>query len=459
MAKLVTIGDSLTQGFSSFAISRTDQSYPALLARALGLSPTAFRQPDFRGAGGLPLNLEQVVRRIQAKVGPQVSLLEWPAALVEVTRVLNEVEEYWERGPGSLPGPDETFHNLAVWGFEAGDAYALDAGSCQRALAGTQRNWLEAPSQPRLRTGVRVLNPAHLATRSADTQLSIAERIKQRDGSIEHLIVWLGANNALGTVVALDTEPETNVAPGPRSGNLLWSPKAFEEEYALVARRAAAIGADKVFVATVPHVVIPPLTHGFMSDRGPLPPDQIHYDHYIYTFGSEATFDAERDPNLTKAQAQKIDGYIDEYNDVVKRHAEHHGFHVVDICGVLDRLAYRRNHDRPTYVLPPPLADLDVRFFRTDGRGKRIQGGLFGLDGIHPTACGYAIIAHEFIQVMRQAGCVIDDLDFARVREQDALVSDPPAALDDVRSLLEWLERHFHVLRFLDTRGLVERVV
>ena len=34
MAKLVTIGDSLTQGFSSFAISRTDQSYPALLARA-----------------------------------------------------------------------------------------------------------------------------------------------------------------------------------------------------------------------------------------------------------------------------------------------------------------------------------------------------------------------------------------------------------------------------------------
>src|SRR5688500_15720776 len=122
MAKLVTIGDSLTQGFSSFAISRTDQSYPALLARALGLAGADFKQPDFRGAGGLPLNLEHLLRRVQAKVGAQVALLEWPAALVEVTRVLQEVEEYWERGPGSLPAPDEMFHNLAVWGFEAGDA-------------------------------------------------------------------------------------------------------------------------------------------------------------------------------------------------------------------------------------------------------------------------------------------------------------------------------------------------
>jgi hypothetical protein len=41
-----------------------------------------------------------------------------------------------------------------------------------------------------------------------------------------------------------------------------------------------------------------------------------------------------------------------------------------------------------------------VRFFRTDARGKRTAGGLFGLDGIHPTACGYAIIAQEFIEVM-----------------------------------------------------------
>lgn len=60
---------------------------------------------------------------------------------------------------------------------------------------------------------------------------------------------------------------------------------------------------------------------------------------------------------------------------------------------------------------------------------------------------------------MRRAGSVIDDVDFAHVRAQDSLVSDPPGALDDVRILLEWLERNFHVLRFLDTRGLVERVV
>ena len=69
------------------------------------------------------------------------------------------------------------------------------------------------------------------------------------------------------------------------------------------------------------------------------------------------------------------------------------------------------------------------------------------------------VIAHEFSQVMRQSGTVLDDIDFARVRREDRLVAEPPGTLDDIRTLLEWLERHFHVLRFLDTRDLVGRVV
>jgi lysophospholipase L1-like esterase len=458
MAKLVTIGDSLTQGFSSFAIHRTDQSYPALIARALHLAPHDFRQPDFRGAGGLPFNLETALRSLKDAVGAKVSALEWPKAILAVTRYLNEVEQYWERGPGSQPAPDEIFHNLAVWGFEAGDAYGLQAGMCAEALGDSKPDWFQPPSQPRLRTGLSVLNPARTAQRATDTQLSLAERIKEQDGAIEHLVVWLGANNCLGTVVALEVKPETDRAPGPRSGNLLWSPRAFAEEYSQVAKRVAAIGAQKVFVATVPHVVIPPLTHGFMADGGPLPEGEIHYDHYIYTFGSERDFDPHRDPNLSKADAAKIDGYIDEYNHIVRRHAELNGWHVVDICQMLDRLAWRRNHGKPSYPLPDALRDLDVRFFRTDQQGRRSQGGLFGLDGIHPTACGYAIIAHEFIQAMRASGTTIDDLDFAKVRREDSLVSDPPQTIDDVRGFLERLERRFHLLRFIDTRELVERV-
>ncbi len=458
MAKLVTIGDSLTQGFSSFAIHRTDQSYPALIARALQLTTQQFLQPDFRGAGGLPFNLESALRRVQDAVGPRVSVLEWPQAILEATRYLNEVEEHWERGAGAQPAADEVFHNLAVWGFEAGDAYGLDAGMCARALRGTKPDWFQPPSHPRLRTGLAVLNPARTAQRATDTQLSLAERIKAQDGAIEHLVVWLGANNCLGTVVALDMKPETDRAPGPRSGNLLWTPRAFAEEYSQVVERVVALGADKVFVATVPHVVIPPLTHGFMSSGGELPPGEVHYDHYIYTFDSKKDFDPNKDPNLSKADAARIDGYIDEYNHVIRRHAELNGWHLVDICQMLDRLAWRRNHGKPSYPLPEALRDLDVRFFRTDGQGRRIEGGLFGLDGIHPSACGYSLIAQEFIQVIRASGTTIEDVDFAKVRREDSLVSDPPQTIDDVRAFLEQLERRFHLLRFIDTRELVERV-
>ncbi|MBR7678939.1 hypothetical protein KDA82_39565, partial [Streptomyces daliensis] len=49
--RLVTIGDSLTQGFQSGAVFLTDLSYPALIARELGCADT-FRCPSYNGRGG-----------------------------------------------------------------------------------------------------------------------------------------------------------------------------------------------------------------------------------------------------------------------------------------------------------------------------------------------------------------------------------------------------------------------
>lgn len=51
---LVTIGDSLTQGFQSGCISRTDISYPALIAHAMKWN---FTYPKFPNEEALPLNL------------------------------------------------------------------------------------------------------------------------------------------------------------------------------------------------------------------------------------------------------------------------------------------------------------------------------------------------------------------------------------------------------------------
>jgi GDSL-like Lipase/Acylhydrolase len=449
MPKLVTIGDSLTQGFHSFAITRTDQSFPALIGRAMGLSDAQFRLPNFRGAGGLPCSFEWIARRLQDRFGDDLSLFDWVRAIPTVTTAIDEVEEYWERGPGSKPSRDDVYHNLAVWGFEVGDAYNVTAELCRRAILGSKPDWFKPPSQSRLRTAWHVLNPAQLPGRGADTQLSLAARLRDEEGPIEHLVVWLGANNCLSTVIKLRIE-ETNLPPGPCSPYTLWSPSAFEKEYLPLADRMEGLKAEHVYVATVPHVTIPPVCRGIMSGGGELPPGEKYFDYYAHFFVPEEEFDPQRDHRLLKADAMKIDEYIDAYNAVIRREAKARGWHVVDICDVLDRLAYRRNHGRPTYPLPPELADLDARFFHIHANGALKHGGLIALDGVHPTYSGYAIVAQEFIDVMRQNEPSIANVDFAVVRNADELVSHPPRTLDDLVSALRIMERHFHISRWID---------
>jgi hypothetical protein len=80
-----------------------------------------------------------------------------------------------------------------------------------------------------------------------------------------------------------------------------------------------------------------------------------------------------------------------------------------------------------------------------------IQGGLFSLDGMHPTVTGTAIVAHGVLQILRQAGVSTerDDIDWDRVLEADTLLNDPPPLLSDLHALLT----------FLDRRGLLSAIL
>jgi hypothetical protein len=129
---------------------------------------------------------------------------------------------------------------------------------------------------------------------------------------------------------------------------------------------------------------------------------------------------------------------------------------------ILDRLATRRYIEspwaRPTwwtpYELPPQLSALDpipsTRFFRA-GRQGRTEGGLFSLDGVHPTTIGYGIVAQEVIKIMELAGVEFLGrdgrpraapvvVDFDRLLLVDTLISQPPAAISTTLSLLGWLD-------------------
>ncbi len=448
MARLVAIGDSLTQGFQSAAITHTDLSFPALVAERMGIPRSDFRVPNFMGAGGLPCNLEWLARELQLTYGANLHGFEWLGATLHIAELIERIDGYWERGPGAEPVGDILFHNLAVWGFEAGDAIALSAGRAKAHFAGKE-DWLTLPSASRERTAYRVLNPAQTPTRDSDTQIEIAKRIKEQDGKIDHLIVWLGANNCLATVVELKVFETGPTPPGSFSTFTLWTTEAFRAEYKPVADQIAAIDATHVYVATVPHVTIPPITRGVMKNKGSLPDSRKYFDYYTRFWIQDKDFDPGSDPRLTGAEAQHIDEVIDQYNDVIRESATEHGWHVVDLCRVLDDLAVRRNHGMPRYLLPPALSDLSVRFFEIQPSGGVANGGLISLDGVHPTTCGYALVAQEFIKLMRPNEPGIMDIDFDEVRRWDSLVSSAPRTLDDVFGMLETLERRFHFSRWL----------
>lgn len=447
MAKLVAIGDSLAQGFQSLAIHKTNLSFPAMIAEALGVRVPDFRAPDFLGSGGLPFNLEWLARELEARYGGNINVFEWPFALNTIVQLIDDVEAYWERGKGSLPVKDTLYHNLAVWGYKVADAYEINAGLCDIAIQNSKDDWFRPPSQPLLRTAYRVLNPARTQERMVDNQIEVAKRIKAEDGEIENLIVWLGANNCLNTVVRLRVEESGDEPPERNSSVTLWSPAAFERQYDELARQIQEIGANNVYVATVPHVTIPPVSRGVMKDRGRLPKSRKYFDYYTAFYILDKEFDPNRHPYITGDEAKKVDRNIDAYNQIIRDHAADKGWHVMDACAVLDSLAVRRNHGVPSYDLPDALKDLSIRLFEIEPSGKIKNGGLISLDGVHPTTCGYAIVAQEFINIMKPHNPGLRDIDFAEMRYWDTLVSGPPLTLDDIFGMLKTLEKWFHISR------------
>jgi hypothetical protein len=76
------------------------------------------------------------------------------------------------------------------------------------------------------------------------------------------------------------------------------------------------------------------------------------------------------------------------------------GIFWVDTCKMLEDLAYKRNNGQPPYKLPRELKFLyppvNTKYYHADTEGKLKQGGLFSLDGVHPTPIGHGISLTNF---------------------------------------------------------------
>jgi hypothetical protein len=266
-------------------------------------------------------------------------------------------------------------------------------------------------------------------------------------------VVAHGANNALPVVVNKRVAwSDTDFADlDAKSRYTIWRPSHFAVEYAELVRAIRSINARRVVLATVPHVTIAPIAKG-VNPRQPGQKWQRgsrYFPYYIDPWIDEADFRPTKHRHLTHQQARAVDSAIDQFNDTIieaVRHARAEGrdWLVLDLCGILDGVALRRyatdpqaaaRHDWQPYPLPEPIADLDTRFFRADRTG-RLQGGLFGLDGVHPTTSGYGIIASALLDVLAADGVTSAPIDFAQLRRQDTLNDNPPALLDTIFGLV-----------------------
>jgi hypothetical protein len=487
--KLFTIGDSISQGFMSGAAAQTELAYSTLISRCMGLED-GYEYPRW-DAGGLPLNMELIMRRLEERYHEDVDPLQWVSALRIVNKIIEDAEDYYERGEGRADAPYtgaqvQFFHNVAFQGCDVADSWALTPAMCQEMIAKTEGGGdaflpFAVPNAAYYRTALKVLNPSLKAEYDEFSQVRWLAEHASKDEGLENLILWLGANNALGTVITLqvnqtpnDPQNPPHEMPHPERAHHrwnLWHPADFEAEYReLLSKVDEAMRRNdseidwKVFVGNVPLVTIAPLAKGVgptmeIERDGKM---SVYFKYYTY-FPFEENDVRERDIiYLTLAEALHIDDCIRVYNRDISRlldekNREHpqKRYYLVDTCGILESLAFKRNAGQVEYDFPDYFdfvyPRVDTKYYHADRRKRLRQGGLFSLDGVHPTAIGQGIVAHEFLRVMKRAGVAVDgSLNWPAIFKSDTLYCDPLSLMHELYNK-DWLAKYL-LERFSERR-------
>ncbi|MGK3959638.1 hypothetical protein WMF38_42160 [Sorangium sp. So ce118] len=143
----------------------------------------------------------------------------------------------------------------------------------------------------------------------------------------------------------------------------------------------------RVFVANVPHVTIAPLAMG-VGD--PLPGIPRYFPYYTYPPLAQGGLIEAGAPHLTAADARRIDATVDACNAQLERlleekNARHRErrYHLVDVSGSLDRLAFRRTGGEPSYELPAYFKDgvappMDTRYYHVAAAALAAHRHVFG---------------------------------------------------------------------------------
>jgi hypothetical protein len=227
----------------------------------------------------------------------------------------------------------------------------------------------------------------------------------------------------------------------------------------------------KVFIATIPLITICPLINavGSIEDRdeiivkewivdpdnpAPIGRNEVreaieikcsyakYYPHFLFTEYFEESI-----KHLNQNEVVHIDNYIRQYNGIIQEIiAEANAkikakrFYIVDIATKFSEMAFKRNNADPSYqfsaFFDTIARKVDTRYYKTTKEKKVTEGGLFSLDGVHPSAMGQGIIAYEFLKVMKKAGAYLGDpekdIDWDLIYKNDDLLQNPIGLMHEI---------------------------
>ena len=377
LSNLVVIGDSLSAGFQNGSLLAEQQihGYASLVAGQAGVDL------DFVLPLILPPGIPNVITSVSLGPPPVI-----------------------QRAPGaSLGRVDKSAQprNLAVPGATVSDA--LNARPT--CVFDNFTDFVLGLPQPCLGTGQALSQTETAATLNPTT-----------------IFVWLGSEDALGAAINGDS-------------SLLTPPASFETAFAAVLSNLDATGA-KLVVANVPDVTrIPfftpaPVAAGLFGVPVPLflltlglgagdllTPDAFPLIAPILL--GQASLPLPSNVVLDATEIAAIRSATQAYNTTIANQAAAHGSPLVDVAGLYESIQVKG--------VVVGGQRLTAAFF----------GGIFSLDGIHPTNTGYALIANEFIRALNTSySAGIPPLSLRQVQKSDPLVfpgvGHPPSALGTI---------------------------
>jgi lysophospholipase L1-like esterase len=344
VGRMVIVGDSLSAGFQNFSLFDSDTS------------PIPFAGGQKHGYAAL----------VAAQAGASVTLplISYPG--IPPALALTSGGIVRAMGVGARENPANQTFNLSVPGFTVANALAY-------AFPGSPAtNAIDAMSDSVLAEGTGACGPFPIGTSLYVSEVACAAQLNPQT-----ILVSIGDNDALQALTL--GLPPTNTG-------------TFAQQYAillagLVATRAHVVVSNIPDVTAIPFLVPVPVFENVVCPGVMLPSTVTNADFVVLDITNPApptplsicTNFAVR----TAALIAQTQAAVTQFNQIIATDAKLLGAGLVDVNSLFKTLSANG------YTL---------------GNNKHLTtgflGGLFSLDGIHPTNTGYAILANETIETM-----------------------------------------------------------